>query len=153
MNTSSQTLQVQGSPILLLAYLHQENSYLPAAEFHVSPIYPTRLEISLHDQLADFEVWLNALGLSAPVPRRYDGSSWLAVEGVVNDVPVKLNGYGTADAVEEYAARLAPLPVVTLAEAVALMGALPMPAPIEDPHDSPLHHTYAEGRDLPEVTR
>ena len=22
----------------------------------------------------------------------------------------------------------------------------------EDPHDSPLHHTYAEGRDLPEVT-
>lgn len=27
-----------------------------------------------------------------------------------------------------------------------------VPAPIEDPHDSPLHHTYALGRDLPEVT-
>ena len=26
------------------------------------------------------------------------------------------------------------------------------PASPEDPHDSPLHHTYAEGRDLPEVT-
>ncbi|WP_432111406.1 hypothetical protein [Streptomyces sp. YPW6] len=26
------------------------------------------------------------------------------------------------------------------------------PAPVEDPHDSPLHHTYALGRDLPEVT-
>ncbi|MFH9368110.1 hypothetical protein ACH4K8_20810 [Streptomyces anulatus] len=25
-------------------------------------------------------------------------------------------------------------------------------APVEDPHDSPLHHTYALGRDLPEVT-
>ena len=25
-------------------------------------------------------------------------------------------------------------------------------AQAEDPHDSPLHHTYAEGRDLPEVT-
>ncbi|NDZ63615.1 hypothetical protein [Streptomyces cyaneofuscatus] len=24
------------------------------------------------------------------------------------------------------------------------------PAPVEDPHDSPLHHTYAVGRDLPE---
>ncbi|WP_199750311.1 hypothetical protein [Streptomyces sp. NP10] len=24
--------------------------------------------------------------------------------------------------------------------------------PVEDPHDSPLHHTYALGRDLPEVT-
>ncbi|MEU2799013.1 hypothetical protein [Streptomyces sp. NPDC007117] len=26
------------------------------------------------------------------------------------------------------------------------------PAPVEDPHDSPLHHSYALGRDLPEVT-
>ncbi|WP_327333676.1 hypothetical protein [Streptomyces anulatus] len=26
-----------------------------------------------------------------------------------------------------------------------------VPAPVEDPHDSPLHHTYALGRDLPEV--
>ncbi|SCK20458.1 hypothetical protein YUYDRAFT_02135 [Streptomyces sp. ScaeMP-e48] len=25
--------------------------------------------------------------------------------------------------------------------------------PVEDPHDSPLHHSYAVGRDLPEVTR
>ncbi|POG47135.1 hypothetical protein BV881_12415 [Streptomyces sp. ZL-24] len=25
-------------------------------------------------------------------------------------------------------------------------------APVEDPHDSPLHHSYALGRDLPEVT-
>lgn len=24
--------------------------------------------------------------------------------------------------------------------------------PVEDPHDSPLHHTYALGRDLPEVS-
>ncbi|MFB6875715.1 hypothetical protein [Streptomyces sp. NPDC056323] len=27
-----------------------------------------------------------------------------------------------------------------------------VPAPVEDPHDSPLHHDYAHGRDLPEVT-
>ncbi|MFF2227690.1 hypothetical protein ACFVV7_30740 [Streptomyces globisporus] len=26
------------------------------------------------------------------------------------------------------------------------------PAPVEDPHDSPLHHSYALGRDLPEVS-
>lgn len=25
-------------------------------------------------------------------------------------------------------------------------------APVEDPHDSPLHHSYALGRDLPEVS-
>ncbi|MET7560604.1 hypothetical protein ABZS95_10405 [Streptomyces sp. NPDC005479] len=27
-----------------------------------------------------------------------------------------------------------------------------MPTSVEDPHDSPLHHTYATPRDLPEVT-
>lgn len=152
MNASSQTLQDQGSPILLLAYLHQENSYLPAAEFHVSPVYPTRLEISLHDRLADFEVWLTALGLSAPAPLHYAGTSWLTAEGVVDDVPVTLNGYGTADAIEEYAVRLAPLPVVTLPEAVALMGALPMPTAGElaeqrhlvDPLDHVLEHLADE---------
>ncbi|MFJ1865485.1 hypothetical protein ACIOD1_12720 [Streptomyces sp. NPDC088097] len=26
-------------------------------------------------------------------------------------------------------------------------------APVEDPHDSPLHHAYTTGRDLPEVSR
>ncbi|MFE7754273.1 hypothetical protein [Streptomyces sp. NPDC057429] len=36
-----------------------------------------------------------------------------------------------------------------LPAAVEAMGALPVPGPVEDPHDSPLHHTYAEGRDLP----
>lgn len=27
------------------------------------------------------------------------------------------------------------------------------PVPVEDPHDSPLHHKYKYGRDLPEVPR
>ncbi|WP_030928400.1 hypothetical protein [Streptomyces sp. NRRL B-24720] len=39
-----------------------------------------------------------------------------------------------------------------LVDVVAELGALPMPvgmpAPAEDPHDSPLHHDYAIGRDL-----
>ncbi|MER6235898.1 hypothetical protein ABT185_07455 [Streptomyces clavifer] len=38
-----------------------------------------------------------------------------------------------------------------LAEAVAQLGALPMPvgSSVEDPHDSPLHQDYATSRDLP----
>lgn len=50
----------------------------------------------------------------------------------------------------EVAGLLATPAVTDLAEAVDLLGALPMPAG-EDPHDSPLHHAYALGRELPEV--
>lgn len=40
-----------------------------------------------------------------------------------------------------------------LAEAVAQLGALPMPvgSSMEDPHDGPRHHAYKLGRDLPEA--
>lgn len=59
-------------------------------------------------------------------------------------------------------------PITNLPDAVAVLGALPMPvgsevpdgltqmfAPVaalrEEPHDSPLHHDYRLGRDLPEL--
>lgn len=106
MIASSQTLQRQGSPILLLAYLHREFPSLPQAEFHTSPIYPTRLNISVHDRVADFGAWLTALGLTDPQTIHYSGSSWLTVEGVVADVPVRLNGYGTSRDVAAFGAEL-----------------------------------------------
>ncbi|MFJ6615418.1 hypothetical protein ACIQPT_34655 [Streptomyces sp. NPDC091289] len=96
------TLQAQGSPVLLLAYLHRENSYLPAAEFHLSPIYAERLEISLHDDLPGFEVWRVALGLEVPMPRNRDETSWVVVDGVVDDVRVRLTGFASADEVTAY---------------------------------------------------
>lgn len=59
-------------------------------------------------------------------------------------------------------------PITNLDDAVSALGALPMPvgpdapdkltqaftpvAPLrEEPHDSPLHHDYRIGRDLPET--
>lgn len=58
--------------------------------------------------------------------------------------------------------------ITNAADAVAALGALPMPVgtpapdaltrtfmPVaalrEEPHDSPLHHSYRVGRDLPEI--
>lgn len=47
------------------------------------------------------------------------------------------------------------LATTALADAVAEHGPFPMPtgdrAPVEDPHDSPLHQSYATPRDLPEI--
>lgn len=105
MNEVSQTLQQQGSPILLLAHLQREFPTLPAATYHIDNIVPEQLAIILHDgDLARFEAWRVALGLSAPVVRRWEGSAWVDAVGVTADVPVKLTGHGTADEIAAYVA-------------------------------------------------
>lgn len=99
MNEVSQTLQQQGSPILLLAYLHRTFPGLPHAEFHTSAIY-NRLDVSIHEDLGAFEMWRVALGLGSPVARSCGGTAWLVIEGVVADVPVCLVGFAAADDIE-----------------------------------------------------
>ena len=98
------TLQRQGSPILLLAHLHQTMPGLPAASFHVSPVTPDTLEISLHNSLDAFTAWREALRLGVPEAKGHNGSSWLVVDGVIDDVPVKLTGFGAAADVAAYVA-------------------------------------------------
>ncbi|WP_424863074.1 hypothetical protein [Streptomyces sp. MMS24-I29] len=106
---TTQTLQSQGSPILLLAHLHRSMPHLPTAGFTLHSHVPGTLEIKLHtaaagelSALAAFEQWRTALGLGAPSPRRADGLSWVSVEGVVDDVPVKLTGFGSEAEVRAY---------------------------------------------------
>lgn len=120
MNTSSQTLQQQGSPVLLLADLLRRHPQLPAVSYHVDNIYPDQLEVSIHRTVREhFETWRQVLGLPEPSVKSYGPNMWLTTAGVVDDVRVELRGYGTPD---EVAA------VVELSEAVHLLGALPMPA-------------------------
>lgn len=105
MNTSSLTLQSQGSPVLLLAHLLTAHPGLPAATYHVDSMFPTELDISVHRGAFDeFEVWRSALGLEVPEECAFGASTWLATKGVVQDVPVKLVGYGTAAEVAAYVA-------------------------------------------------
>lgn len=98
------TLQDQGSPVLLLAQLHRDMPTLPGADFRLSPIYPNRLEISVHDGLDVFEAWRVALGLDVPVVRDRQKTWWVSVDGVVADVPVRLTGFASEAEVAAYVA-------------------------------------------------
>ncbi len=104
MNTSSQTMQSQGSPILLLAYLHTEMGHLPAADFHLSPLVPSELSISLHYSLEAFEAWRVALGLGAAEAQSGASKSWLTSEGTVDDIPVRMLGFAAEADVAAYMA-------------------------------------------------
>ncbi|MEU1787083.1 hypothetical protein ABZ553_14660 [Streptomyces sparsogenes] len=69
--------------------------HLPPATVQVSSITPGQLDISLHDDLGDFEAWRVALGM---LPEWVDqrpqpGAMRLTVAGRFAGVEVKLVGY------------------------------------------------------------
>ncbi|MFJ4852435.1 hypothetical protein [Streptomyces sp. NPDC088730] len=130
-----------------------ESQTLPT-EFTITsqPWSPTepRLSFYFHDDVQGLRLFRDDQMLAERMETREDGSVYIEaarddVRGVrvvawtltsVASSPVRPDGHG--------------MEVVTLAEAVSLMGALPMPTGSpEDPHDSPLHHDYATTRDLP----
>lgn len=51
-------------PLLALRVLLSEFPDLPSGYFRVSDIYPDQLDMSLHDNLAAFERWRDALGIA-----------------------------------------------------------------------------------------
>lgn len=113
MNTSSQTqtLRSQGSPVLLLAQLLATHPGLPAVTYHIDGIVPTQLDVSVHSGLEPFEAWRQALGLPVPRVHDYQCRMWVAVEGTVADVSVKLAGFGSRANITRYAAACGlPLP-------------------------------------------
>ncbi|MFF9035033.1 hypothetical protein ACF090_06120 [Streptomyces sp. NPDC014892] len=63
----SENLTLDGLTAALraLRLLVTDFGHLPAPTVRVSPIYPDRLELSLHSGLPDFEAWREALGLAA----------------------------------------------------------------------------------------
>ncbi|WP_405657423.1 hypothetical protein [Streptomyces sp. RK9] len=57
---------------------------LPAPAVHVSPIFPNRLELSLHDDLRAFESWRLALGIACEDVRlgmQSEGRTWVLEAG------------------------------------------------------------------------
>ncbi|MFF5773893.1 hypothetical protein ACFY8V_32650 [Streptomyces californicus] len=100
----TRTLRGQGSPVRLLMQLLTDHPELPAAEFHMSAIYPDRLDVSVHDDMGAFEAWREALGLARPIDRTRDRMFWVVIDGLVDDVPVRLTGFASEALVEEYMA-------------------------------------------------
>ncbi|WLW53232.1 hypothetical protein [Streptomyces sp. YU58] len=48
-----------------LRLLAVDFGHLAAPSVHVGPIYPDRLDLSFHDDLAGFEAWREALGIAS----------------------------------------------------------------------------------------
>lgn len=57
------TLDNLAVPLRVLRLLAVDFGHLPAPEIDVSTIYPDRLCLRLHDDLASFEIWRDALGI------------------------------------------------------------------------------------------
>ncbi|WP_405408433.1 hypothetical protein [Streptomyces decoyicus] len=59
------TLDAMSAPLLALRLFSAEYPHLPAPCLDVSTVYPDRLTLSFHDDLAAFEAWRDALGIAA----------------------------------------------------------------------------------------
>lgn len=63
MNTPSTTLGAMMAPVGALMALASQFASLPGGQIRLSDIYPDRIDLSLHDDLAAFETWRQALGI------------------------------------------------------------------------------------------
>ncbi|MFJ8800957.1 hypothetical protein [Streptomyces sp. NPDC102487] len=85
-------------PLCALRLLAVDFGHLPAPSVSISPIYPDRLELSLHSGLPGFEAWREALAI-APEDVNYhvqsDGRTCvLRSTGAYAGVELELIGYG-----------------------------------------------------------
>ncbi|MFJ3775020.1 hypothetical protein ACIPX0_25325 [Streptomyces sp. NPDC090075] len=58
------TLDDLSVPLRALRLLTVDFGHLPAPMLDVTTIYPDRLRLAFHDDLADFEAWRQALGIA-----------------------------------------------------------------------------------------
>ena len=93
------TLGSQKRAVDAAATISRVFPHLPAAVIQVSGVYPDRVNISLHDDLADFEAWRAALGI---LPE------WVGQSGLT-DTSQSLTGTGRFAGVEVVLTGYAPL--------------------------------------------
>ena len=84
-------------PMALLRLLAADHPDLPAPDVLVSPIYPDRLTLSVHGDLAGFEAWREALGIDPEAVSRNTQSGGakvvLTAAATVADADVDLVGF------------------------------------------------------------
>ncbi|MEU3735966.1 hypothetical protein AB0E78_02655 [Streptomyces sp. NPDC032198] len=87
-------------PLRALRVLALDFPDLPAPTVHISPIYPERLQLSLHDDLGAFEPWRLALHIARDAVDFHsqgDGETWVLEAYVdVTGATVRLNAFGDA---------------------------------------------------------
>jgi hypothetical protein len=96
--SESLTLDDLAVPLRALRLLAADFGHLPAPGVSVSTIYPDRLELSFHDNLAGFEAWREALGIppEAVVYREQSNRHTRVLTASTDraDTVVDLVGYG-----------------------------------------------------------
>ncbi|GGR40869.1 hypothetical protein [Streptomyces netropsis] len=106
---SAPALSALNAPLLALRQFSAEFAHLPAPTLGVSTIFPDRLELSFHDDLAGFEAWRSALGIlpSSVNYREQSGGRTrvLTAETGCADARVRLIGYADVPARDEARSR------------------------------------------------
>ncbi|MBA0054026.1 hypothetical protein E0L36_25195 [Streptomyces sp. AJS327] len=85
------------APIAALTLLMTRRD-LPAGHIKITSIHPDRLKVSFHDQPADFDQWLAALGLTPldGTTTSGDGRVWTTVTTTVGGATVELTSFTLA---------------------------------------------------------
>jgi hypothetical protein len=90
------TLSSQQTAADAVAAVFRLLGHLPGAAMQIDTIIPERVDISLHDDLGDFEAWREALGIppSAVTVRKSSSYFYLKAEGEFAGARVELVGFG-----------------------------------------------------------
>jgi hypothetical protein len=99
---STQTLKELNAPLLALRVFGAEFAHLSAPCLSVSTVYPDLLELSFHDNLAGFEAWRDALGLTTESVSYHEQGTHtrvLTAETHYAGARLRLTGYGRIPAV------------------------------------------------------
>lgn len=90
-------------PLAVIQALASEFPLLPAPHIDVNTIYPTRLTLSFHDGLGDFEAWREALSIDPAAvyqgTQSGDMTLVLRASATRDDVLVQLIAYGPNTAI------------------------------------------------------
>ncbi|WP_374982809.1 hypothetical protein [Streptomyces fradiae] len=100
---STLTLAELNTPLRALRLFSAEFAHLPAPCVSVSVLYPDRLELFFHDDLAGFEAWRAALGIapeSVSHDEQGDHTRVLSADAIYAGAELHLVGF----------ARIAPAP-------------------------------------------
>ncbi|MEV7865288.1 hypothetical protein AB0P17_04085 [Streptomyces sp. NPDC088124] len=96
--TATLVLNDLAVPLRALRMLAVDFPDLPAVEAQMSPIYPNRLDLGLHDDLAAFEMWRTALGIPGEVVTFHQEpggtSMWLNCRTEYAGADLHLTGFG-----------------------------------------------------------
>ncbi|MFF0184609.1 hypothetical protein [Streptomyces sp. NPDC005244] len=93
------TLSELSVPMRALRTLAAEYGDLPTPTVGITPIYPERLDLSLHNGLGEFEVWRVALGIRAETVEFGEqcGDTWtLRGTAPYAGAEIRLIAYGSA---------------------------------------------------------